>query len=289
VWRADGTAVTCFGPDGAFGLADVTPTAIRPSFEVQGHPGGVTAAAWAHDGKGVYTAGMDKAVRLWAPPADDAVASDAAPDGITALAVHPDGKWVATGCADGTIDVRDPTTLKPKKTFAFADNKHVSVFGLAWSPDGRTLFAAGASGSVPVLGGAAAAFDPDTGEARWRTRGMFGSVAAIALSADGTRLAGACGDTFVRVWDAATGKELHCLKGHHDRAAGVTWSPDGTTLATCGLDHTVRLWDAAGTPLATLAGHFGPVLRLHFSPDGKTLASAGIDRVLLWKVEPGKD
>lgn len=286
VWSPDGKSFSCFGLDGSLGIADVTPTSVRMNFETSAHPGGVTSAAWSNDGKRVYSTGMDKTLHLWSPPAKDAAVSMDTTDGNITLAAHPAGKWLACVGSGGEIVIRDPESLKPQKSFAFAETKTVGLFAVAWSKDGNTLFAAGGSGQIPVLGGAVGAFNPETGEALWRTKGTFGSVSALALSADGKKLAGACGDTFIRVWDATDGKELLCLKGHADRTTGVSWSPDGKWLASSGLDHTVRMWDAAtGASISTLAGHLGPVLRVHFHPSGKSLISAGMDRVLLWKVE----
>ena len=283
VWNADGQSFAGIAPDGPLCLVDVSPEAIRLGFELPAHTGGVSAVAWAHDGKGLYTTGADKTIRLWNPPATEARAIAEMTDVGGSIAVHPEGKCVATAGADGKITILDPESLKVKKTITFDEKKTVALLGLVWSKDGRTLFAAGGSGSIAVLGGALAAFDPDTGETRWRTKSMLGTVAEIALSPDGTKLAGACGDTYIRIWDAASGKELHAMKGHADRVTSIAWATDGKTLASGSLDHTVRLWDAnTGSLLDTLASHLGPVIRIHFRPDGKTLLSSGVDRVLLW-------
>ena len=68
---------------------------------------------------------------------------------------------------------------------------------------------------------------------------------AWRLAHDGRRLASAGADTTVRLWDAATGNEVHTLRGHAGRVAGVAFSPDGRRLASAGsIDGTVRLWDA---------------------------------------------
>src|SRR5262249_47406582 len=49
-------------------------------------------------------------------------------------------------------------------------------------------------------------------------------VSGIAYSPDGKRLASGSRDKTVRVWDAATGKELLSLKGHSGPVSGVAWS-----------------------------------------------------------------
>ncbi len=63
-------------------------------------------------------------------------------------------------------------------------------------------------------------------------------------------------DKTVRIWDAATGQELHKLQGHSDSVTSVVWSPDGTKVVFGSSDKTVRIWDAAtGQELDKLQGH----------------------------------
>ena len=86
---------------------------------------------------------------------------------------------------------------------------------------------------------------------------------AIAFSPDGKRLATAAGDESrvtlsgeVKVWDAATGKELWSFHNHHQAATGVAFSPDGKWLASTGFDKRVILYDLSrGKATSFFDGH----------------------------------
>ena len=62
----------------------------------------------------------------------------------------------------------------------------------------------------------------------------------LALSADGKTVASGSGDKTVKVWSAATGKELLTLSGHAEEVRSVALSADGKTLASGSADETVK-------------------------------------------------
>jgi WD40 repeat protein len=112
---------------------------------------------------------------------------------------------------------------------------------------------------------------------------------SVAFSPDGTRVAAAGTGGMVKVWDPATGKEVHSLRGHSEPIYGVAFNLRGTRLATANGDGAVKLWDpVSGKELLNLQAHADGVEAVAFSPDGKHLASAGDDRTIkVWDVEAG--
>jgi WD40 repeat protein len=112
-------------------------------------------------------------------------------------------------------------------------------------------------------------------------------------------------DWSLRLWDAASGKELHAVKEPQDGQIKATaFSHDGTRLVTLRHDGILRAWDVRDGKLVKEwtgptreSTRFGDVYTVHAirgiatSPDGETLVTSGYaDKTLrFWEVKTGKE
>ncbi|MEH2421798.1 MAG: serine/threonine-protein kinase [Nostoc sp.] len=123
-------------------------------------------------------------------------------------------------------------------------------------------------------------------------KGHSSDVNSVAFSPDGKTLASGSDDQTIKLWNLASGQEIHTLEGHSNWIWTVAFSPDGKTLASGSADKTIKLWNLeTGKLIRTLQGHSDGVSSVAFSPDGKTLASGGASKdmkIKLWNLETGK-
>src|SRR5207245_4744146 len=114
----------------------------------------------------------------------------------------------------------------------------------------------------------------------------YGSSARF--SPDARRLAWACLDGVVKMWDTTTGRQLFDLQSNTHNSNSVAFSPDGQRIAVAGFDGTVRIVDGStGRETLTISAHPNMVDDVAFSPDGHWLATGSHNHELrLWNATP---
>ncbi len=222
------------------------------------------------------------------PSAVGAVAPSFTGLGISALS--PNGKTVATGRADGAVELWDSETGKLMRTLLGPAGPGSGVNAIAFSPDGKTLASASDDGTAQL-------WDVEKGALLFTLRDGVGEVAALSFSPRSEALATASADANIRIWNTRTGVLEHTLTDLALETLALAYSPDGKTLASGGADKNVYLWDTISwTPRARLTGQSETIDALAFSPDGRVLASGGMSplsvsapaELRLWSVSSGE-
>lgn len=205
------------------------------------------------------------------------------PNYVAAVAWSPDGKRIASGSGDRSVQVWDATTGRNVIVYS---GHHNVPYGVAWSHAGTLIASGSADDTVQI-------WSPLTGgpQALLTYRGHTNTINAVAWSPDDTRIASASYDNTVQVWDATSTQTLYIFRGHTKPVWGVTWSRDGTRIASASYDNTVKVWDAAnGDHSFTYGKHKDRVHSVVWSPDGRYIASGSFDMtVQVWDAVTGNE
>lgn len=192
---------------------------------------------------------------------------------ITALTFSPDGGTLAVSAYREVLLIPSNSTSPAKRLVGMSERIH----GLAFSPDGTRLLAAGGTparfGEVQVWDVAAAKMLRSitlTGDT------LFGA----SLSPDGATLAVGCTDNTVRLLDTSSGKELHKIGNHENWVLGTVFGKDGKRVVSVGRDRAAKLTDtASGAFLENVNLLRGELTAVARHPSKEVVVIGGEDRI----------
>jgi WD40 repeat protein len=198
---------------------------------------------------------------------------------ISALAYRPDGKLIALGT------FKEVRLVEPEsgKVVATLPGEAEDVRGVAFSPDGKLLAAAG---GLPARSGEVKIWDVEKRAPLRVITGHADCIYAVEFAPDGKRIATASYDKLIKLWDVDTGKEIRTLKDHIDAVNALAFTPDGKRLVSASADRGVKIWDvASGERLYTLSEPTDGLNTLAIDPQGKRVAAGGLDRTIrVWSL-----
>jgi RNA polymerase sigma factor (sigma-70 family) len=226
----------------------------------------------------LVTASWDGHIRFWDTRACRPTNAWSVGMQMASLASSPDGRWLASveSASDGKgpapVVVWEVATGKVKHRLQGNSSR---ILGLAFTPDGRGLLAAG--GTLSAYG-EVDFWDLSTGTLLGSRKTPSQWMENVAISPDGRHVATPA-VTGVSLWDLNYVQQERTWQAHGYGTSCGLWVANGTVLATGSWDHSIKLWKAeTGQLLATLKGHTGSIRGLALHPDGQTLFSASEDR-----------
>ena len=155
------------------------------------------------------------------------------------------------------------------------------VNGLAFSPDGKTLWTAGDDGTV-------AGWDVATRSETLRFEAHPDHlVFEVLYDAKRELLITCANEPIIRLWDARTGKPRGELAEHTETVEVIALHPDGRRLFSGSADDAILMWDLE-TLKSEVVGETmsGNVRCLAIAPNGRWLAAGTTSsQLLLWDLE----
>jgi WD40 repeat protein len=242
----------------------------------------IHAVSFSPDGS-LLAAGGYRVVKLWRRPQNVGKWKVVLPERPTGLAVNRAGSLIAVA-TEKNVELRAASGGAFVRKLSGVNS---AVTSLAFSPDGKTLYA----GSPDKSWRSWSAADGAPRQAVTTPA----AISAIAIDKAGSQIFTAGADGVIRVWSLKPAKSgakappIREMKGH---AKGVTSLalvlPAGDQLVSGGEDGSVRVWEIKSGKQLVRVDHGGPVTAISVRPDGQVIASAGANGVArLWSIKGG--
>ena len=274
-----------FSPDGrwlAYGGKRIVIRELPSQAVVKTIPNAATTLAFSPDGK-LLASGHDSHVRLWSTESWEEEQS--LPDARYPAVFSPDGQWLVTGEAGGYRVWSHPEGTRTWQRGGFCPGEpepeqHLwqSIYGVAFSPDGRLLVTAGHKDGYEA--GQFQVWDFPSLTLRPGFSPQVFELASAVFTPDSKHLL--IGDQIGRlmVWDVAEGRVVDTLKntraGSRPSPTRATAGPWRRPVAIARSSYGTGNWTQK--VLVRLRGHLGEVWSAAISPDGRMLASGSSGR-----------
>ncbi|MTI20363.1 High-affnity carbon uptake protein Hat/HatR, partial [Fulvivirga sp. RKSG066] len=197
---------------------------------------------FANNNFGIIYAGSDKRITYQDFDRKEVIAES--DEKINAIAISPDGKFVAAAKSNGMLNVIDLGDNNSSSTY-FQDSRATALISVAFSNNGRYLATGDEKGKVHV-------WDFKSNRLLSTLTGHSARVNNIEFSHNNKRLATGSFDKTVRIWNVDNLFDAPIvLKDHEDWVWSIAFSPDDTDLLAGCRDYLIRLWPTNTQKMAT--------------------------------------
>ncbi|WP_420579762.1 High-affnity carbon uptake protein Hat/HatR [Reichenbachiella sp.] len=203
-----------------------------------GHSGTVFDLAFLKEGKGFISSSGDKVIRMNNFKTNTEISRVASR--VKALALSPDGRFLAGGSESGSVYLWDLENDNEEKSLYIKDG--APVHAISFNQDGNIIAIGDEEGDVIL-------WDMKEGKQIRRLTGHSAKITDLEFSDDNSLLASTSFDGTARVWVMEYLNDLPLILDDHGTGRGsqkwvwsATFSPDGKTLMTGAGDGIIRYW-----------------------------------------------
>jgi len=317
-WAKDGSRLIMGAELGALSVYE---PAAQKQRRLAGHTGTVLSLALAERGRFLASSSADRTLRFWDTERGTQVETPLAHgDVVSSLAWSDDRRFMVLGSKDKTFRVLDRRSLH--RALTRAQDEPVDLVAISgdasrlasYSRDiGLRLWSLGAEqrpdelserGNVLTLGLSAlpdqllsaglgrngvCLWQLSTGVCDTRLPVRLDRVRALAVSADGQRLAVAGSGSQIFIWDLAHKIPTQVIEGLREETRALAFGADGQTLAAAGLERKLRIFEVNTGALLAEQETLAPIQTISVVPHSGLLVTGDQAGVLTMRdIKTGK-
>ncbi|KAG1818671.1 WD40-repeat-containing domain protein [Suillus subaureus] len=250
--------------------------------EFEGHNDAIWGFVFLHDNIHIVSGSLDGTMRKWNCDTGLVVGEPWKSEGggIYALALSPDGKIIACGREDGSVQLWNTDREKIEGVWTGHSR---AVRSLSWSPSGNQLASGSEDGTILIQN--VESGKVELGPIETVTKQDSEGVQSLAYSPSGDRLASG-GFNTICIWDTKTGEHvIDPIEGLGLFVTSLVWLSDSTKLYSAS-DEFARVFDSDTGELLHRFEHDHSLWSIALSPKHNVLACVGIRGVVqLWDTE----
>ena len=196
---------------------------------------------------------------------------------VTALRIHPNGKWMVSAGDDHAVRIWD---IKTGKQLNRLEGHRDWVDTAAFSPDGNLLVTAGNDHRMII-------WNLSTGQRTSMRPVGARAISALAFNHQGNRVAIVGFDRSIGIYDVVNRRLVQELKAPCQDMRCVTFSNDDRHLVGGGRNGRIGVYDvASGERLGVFKAHQQRIRAIIFDDDDRQIITAGEDRFIrVWDCE----
>ncbi len=215
----DSTTVVCGGVDGRIRFVDTKVGVVTRTFEPQRAE--IFSLAILPDQNTLVSGHADGVIRVWDASTEQVIKElPKLARRIEGMMLSPDGTVLASAGLGSGVQLWDVATWEK----AGIVETSAPVWGVAFSPDGNTLFATTHSGTLEV-------FDMSSRARRHLIAAHQRLIPGLAVSPDGAIVATSSEDGGLRLWDAKSLRQLTTFDLNASELVHLTFDPTSRYLA----------------------------------------------------------
>ena len=300
--HSNSALAVAFSPDGKYALSGSVDNTMK-LWEVstgrevktfRGHTNYVNSVTFSPDGRYALSGSGDKSLKLWKVSTGREMKTFRGhTDYVVSVAFSPDGRYALSGSKDNSLILWKVSTGRRVKTFR--GQKYIS--SVIFTPDGKYALSGSRDNTLKFwdisTGREMRSFKCSKVPDNFLRAHPASYINSVAITPDGNYALSVSGDSTLKLWNIATGRETRVFTERVNSCNSIALSPDGRYVLSGGGGETsadLKLWEVStGRVVRSFKGHSDLINSIAVSPEGKYILSGSRNGVMrLWNRSTGR-